>query len=93
MFFVNQTSIGQASLICHFVHLKHIFEAFTQTDSSTSRKYGGTDLGLTISREFCALLGGKTSLKINPGQGSVFKVKLSADVLGNLSQYRLWPPR
>jgi signal transduction histidine kinase/CheY-like chemotaxis protein/HAMP domain-containing protein len=49
-----------------------IFEAFRQSDGTTSRKYGGTGLGLTISRELASLLGGKILLESTMGEGSKF---------------------
>ncbi len=51
---------------------KEIFSAFTQGDSSTTRKYGGTGLGLTISRRLTELLGGRMWVESEPGKGSSF---------------------
>ena len=53
-----------------------LFQAFTQADSSTTRNFGGTGLGLTITRHFCAMLGGSISVKSSPGQGSTFTILL-----------------
>ena len=53
-----------------------IFEAFQQEDGSTSRKYGGTGLGLTISRELARLLSGEIQLKSAKDAGSIFTLYL-----------------
>lgn len=49
-----------------------IFEAFSQEDGSTTKKYGGTGLGLTISNKLLAMMGSKLELESVPGQGSTF---------------------
>jgi signal transduction histidine kinase len=53
-----------------------IFEAFQQVDASTSRKYGGTGLGLTICRSLLELMGYRISVASELGEGSTFSVHL-----------------
>ncbi len=53
--------------------------AFQQADSTTSRKYGGTGLGLVICRKFCQLAGGDVDVKSESGKGTVFTVRLPVD--------------
>jgi PAS domain S-box-containing protein len=54
-----------------------IFEAFSQEDASTTKKYGGTGLGLTISNKLLGLMGSKLQLESSPGKGSCFFFEIS----------------
>ncbi len=53
-----------------------LFKAFSQTDAGTTRKYGGTGLGLYLTKLFCTMLGGDISVESEVGIGSVFTIKL-----------------
>ena len=55
---------------------QHIFEAFSQADSSITRKFGGTGLGLTICSRLATLMGGRIWIESEPSRGSVFHVSL-----------------
>jgi signal transduction histidine kinase/DNA-binding response OmpR family regulator len=52
---------------------RHIFEAFAQADSSTTRRYGGSGLGLSIAKHFCEMMGGSIDVESEPGGGSKFR--------------------
>jgi signal transduction histidine kinase/DNA-binding NarL/FixJ family response regulator/HPt (histidine-containing phosphotransfer) domain-containing protein len=61
-----------------------IFESFSQADGSTSRKYGGTGLGLTVTKRLAELLGGELTLISEPGKGSAFSLSVPTgmDIIG-----------
>ncbi|MDP6554215.1 MAG: response regulator [Pirellulaceae bacterium] len=66
-FEVQDTGIGIAE-----EKLKYVFEAFTQADTSTTRKYGGTGLGLGICNQLCEMMGGQISVESKLEEGSTF---------------------
>ena len=70
-FSVADTGIGLAP-----EQQRRLFQSFSQADPSTSRKYGGTGLGLVISRRFAQMMGGEISLHSEIGRGSTFTVRL-----------------
>ncbi|HEV8624763.1 MAG TPA: response regulator [Acidimicrobiia bacterium] len=73
VFDVTDTGIGIAP-----EHMDRLFQPFSQAESSTSRRFGGTGLGLVISRRFCEMLGGDVTVQSEPGVGSTFTVRLPA---------------
>jgi signal transduction histidine kinase/CheY-like chemotaxis protein/HAMP domain-containing protein len=68
---VTDTGIGMTP-----EQLEKLFQAFTQADASTTRKYGGTGLGLTITKRYCQMLGGDIAVTSEPGRGSQFVIRL-----------------
>ena len=70
-FIVSDTGVGVDA-----EQIPHLFEKFSQVDSSTTRRHGGTGLGLSICAALCALMNGQIDVESQPGQGSRFTVTL-----------------
>ena len=66
--------------------MNRLFEDFSQADVSTTRVYGGTGLGLSLSRRFCRMMGGDITVESVKDQGSIFTVSLPVDVVSSSSQ-------
>jgi PAS domain S-box-containing protein len=74
-FRVSDTGIGMTD-----EQMDGLFTEFMQADASTTRKYGGTGLGLALSARFCRMMGGELAVESQIGKGSVFTVRLPAVV-------------
>lgn len=68
--------------------IEAIFQPFEQADDSTVRKFGGTGLGLTISRQLVRLMGGELSVKSTAGHGSCFRIDLPSVEIGTAGALR-----
>jgi CheY-like chemotaxis protein/nitrogen-specific signal transduction histidine kinase len=60
--------------------LEHVFGEFSQASDETSRDFGGTGLGLTITRRFCEMMGGEIRVDSKLGEGSTFTIRLPLEV-------------
>jgi len=86
IFSVRDTGIGISP-----ENIQEIFEAFSQEDMSTTRKYGGTGLGLTISNKLLLLMGSSLQLESTPGNGSRFFFTLSMKTAGSAESRQRHP--
>ena len=75
---INDSGIGMSQ-----DHINKIFESFTQADGSTSRKFGGTGLGLTIVKELLKMMGGGVNVTSEEGHGSCFKIHIPLESVGH----------
>lgn len=75
MFRVTDTGIGLSP-----EQILRLFQPFTQADASTTRRFGGTGLGLALTRRFCQMMKGDVTVRSTPGEGSVFTILLPAVV-------------
>jgi len=73
VFRVSDTGMGMTE-----EQLAKLFQRFQQADASTTRKFGGTGLGLSLTKAFSAMLGGAVEVESSPGHGSAFTVRLPA---------------
>jgi len=73
IFDVKDTGIGMTA-----EQLGKLFRAFTQADETTSRRYGGTGLGLALTKRFCQMMGGDVTVSSELGRGSTFTIELPA---------------
>jgi signal transduction histidine kinase/CheY-like chemotaxis protein len=71
VFRITDTGIGLSD-----EKILRLFQDFTQADASTTRKFGGTGLGLALTRRFCQMMGGDVTVRSVAGEGSTFTIKL-----------------
>ncbi|MGD9002237.1 MAG: response regulator, partial [Anaerolineae bacterium] len=76
IFDVSDTGIGMTP-----EQMGKLFQAFSQAESSTTRRFGGTGLGLVITKRFCQMMGGDVTVESEHGVGTTFTIRLPAQVV------------
>jgi GAF domain-containing protein/CheY-like chemotaxis protein/anti-sigma regulatory factor (Ser/Thr protein kinase) len=74
-FRVSDTGIGMTP-----EQMTRLFQEFSQAEAATSRRFGGTGLGLALSRRLCRMMGGDVTVESEPGRGSTFTIRLPGSV-------------
>src|SRR5262249_23583084 len=75
LFHVTDSGIGMTP-----EQMSRLFQSFVQADAGTAKRFGGTGLGLTITRRFCQMMGGDATVTSTFGKGSTFTLRLPAQV-------------
>ena len=96
---ISRETIDQQAWVCFKVadtgigmtleQVRKLFQAFTQADASTTRRYGGTGLGLALSQRLCHLMGGEITAVSEPGIGSTFTIRLPAIIGGENAEIEM----
>jgi signal transduction histidine kinase/CheY-like chemotaxis protein len=81
IFRVSDTGIGLSA-----DQIVRLFQSFTQADASTTRRFGGTGLGLALTRRFCQMMGGDVTVHSVSGEGSTFTIKLPATIIESIGE-------
>jgi len=87
IFRIQDTGIGMTP-----EQIGKLFRAFTQADDSTSRRYGGTGLGLALTKKFCQIMGGDVRVESEIGKGSTFTIELPVVTAKPTSSITVVPP-
>ena len=74
-FSVSDTSIGMSS-----GSVDELFQPFSQADNSSTRRYGGAGLGLTVTKRFVELMNGEIQVESEPGRGATFHLLIPAEL-------------
>ncbi|HEY1403377.1 MAG TPA: response regulator, partial [Pyrinomonadaceae bacterium] len=79
-------SVGDSGIGITKEQMSKLFQPFSQADASTTREFGGTGLGLVITKKFCEMMGGTMGVQSVRGEGSTFIITLPADVRNALPE-------